>query len=147
MRIASLIVAVILGLAAGIGGYTFVYAKGASYLSNDPAACVNCHVMRDQYAGWEKSSHRAVAGCGDCHMPHDFVGKYVAKGINGFNHSYAFTTGRFPEPIQITARNREITEGTCRGCHTAVVHQIDVTVGGEHAVECLQCHRSVGHLH
>ena len=24
------------GLAAGIGGYTFVYAKGASYLTNDP---------------------------------------------------------------------------------------------------------------
>jgi cytochrome c nitrite reductase small subunit len=27
------------GVVAGIGGYTFVYAKGGSYLTNDPAAC------------------------------------------------------------------------------------------------------------
>ena len=36
----------------GIGAYTFVYARGASYLTNDPAACVNCHVMREPYDGW-----------------------------------------------------------------------------------------------
>lgn len=147
MRLLLVIVAVAIGLAAGIGGYTFVYAKGASYLSNDPAACVNCHVMREQFAGWQKSSHRAVAGCGDCHMPHAFIPKYLAKAKNGFNHSYAFTSGWFPEPIRITAGNREITEGTCRSCHAAVVSQIDVAYHGERAVDCLQCHRNVGHLH
>jgi cytochrome c nitrite reductase small subunit len=146
MRLVLLIAAAAIGLAAGIGGYTFVYAKGASYLSSDPAACVNCHVMRDQFAGWEKSSHRAVAGCGDCHMPHSLVRKYLAKARNGWHHSYAFTTGRFPDPIRITGGNREITEETCRDCHAAVVHQIDVSQGGER-VECLHCHRSVGHLH
>jgi len=30
--------AVAVGLALGIGGYTFVYARGAAYLTNDPAA-------------------------------------------------------------------------------------------------------------
>ena len=79
--------AVAIGLAAGIGGYTFVYAHGASYLTNDPAACINCHVMREQYDGWIKSSHRAVAVCNDCHTPHDLVGKYATKGQNGFWHS------------------------------------------------------------
>ena len=34
------------GLLVGIGSYTFYYAQGASYLSNDPRACVNCHIMR-----------------------------------------------------------------------------------------------------
>lgn len=40
------VVAILLGTAfvAGIGGYTFVYAKGGSDLTNDPAACANCHV-------------------------------------------------------------------------------------------------------
>ena len=42
---------VVVGLALGVGASTFVYARGASYLTNDPAACVNCHVMREQY-GW-----------------------------------------------------------------------------------------------
>ena len=56
-----------IGLAIGIGAYTFVYAKGGSYLTNDPAACANCHIMDEHYAAWQKSSHHAVAGCNDCH--------------------------------------------------------------------------------
>ena len=38
-----------IGIAVGLGGYTFVYARGYSYLTNDPAACANCHVMEDHY--------------------------------------------------------------------------------------------------
>ena len=87
--------AVAIGLSAGIGGYTFVYARGASYLTNDPAACMNCHVMREQYDGWIKSSHRSVAVCNDCHTPHDLIGKYATKSQNGFWHSFYFTTGAF----------------------------------------------------
>jgi cytochrome c nitrite reductase small subunit len=44
-----LIAGVVFGLLVGLGLYTFVYAQGASYLTNDPAACVNCHVMNEQY--------------------------------------------------------------------------------------------------
>jgi len=31
-----------IGSLAGVGGFTFVAAHGASYLSDDPRACVNC---------------------------------------------------------------------------------------------------------
>jgi len=55
-----LIVAALIGMAAGVGVYTFVYAKGYSYLTNDPASCANCHIMNEQYDGWLKSSHRAA---------------------------------------------------------------------------------------
>ena len=61
--------------------------------------------MREQFDGWQRSSHRSVAVCNDCHAPHDFIGKYMTKGTNGFWHSFYFTTGRFPDPIQITPRN------------------------------------------
>ena len=102
---------VAMGLALGVGAYTFVYAKGASYLTNDPRACVNCHVMQEQYDGWIKSSHRSVATCNDCHAPHNLVGKYSTKAQNGFWHSFYFTFGNYADPIQITERNRKITEG------------------------------------
>ena len=52
-----------LGIPAGIGGYTFLYAKGLSYLSSDPKACVNCHIMNENYDGWMKSGHRHAATC------------------------------------------------------------------------------------
>ncbi len=141
-----LTLAMALGLAAGLGGYTFVYARGASYLTTDPAACTNCHVMREQYDGWIKSSHRSVAVCNDCHTPHDLVGKYATKGQNGFWHSFYFTTGAFPDPIQITERNRRVTEAACRRCHADVVDQM-IGGPGRDNVACLRCHRSVGHLH
>ena len=139
--------AVTVGLAAGIGAYTFVYARGASYLTNDPAACANCHIMREQYDGWIASSHRAVAACNDCHTPHALLPKYATKALNGFWHSFAFTTGRFHEPIRINARNRAITESACRSCHADIVHAIDAVPKSGGALPCIQCHRSVGHLH
>ena len=121
----AIVAATVIGLAVGLGGFTFVYARGASYLTNDPEACGNCHIMREHLDAWVKSSHHAVAVCNDCHTPHNFVGKYVTKARNGFWHSFYFTTGRFPDPLRITEGNRGVTEGTCRYCHGAIVDAID----------------------
>jgi cytochrome c nitrite reductase small subunit len=141
----GIILGAAIGLAIGVGGYTFIYAKGSSYLTNDPAACANCHIMQDYYDGWLKSSHRSVAVCNDCHTPAGFVGKYAAKASNGFWHSFAFTTGRFPEPLRIKSHNREITEQACRKCH----QEITETIEGPHTdaaeLSCVRCHSSVGH--
>jgi cytochrome c nitrite reductase small subunit len=141
--------AVLVGAIGGVGGYTFVYARGGSYLTNDPKACVNCHVMNDQYDGWVRSSHRAVAACNDCHTPPDLVGKYATKASHGFWHSFYFTTGTFAEPIRITPGSRAVTEQACRHCHAAVVEAM-LANRGEHGrkgeVSCLRCHSSVGHL-
>src|SRR6516165_6995974 len=73
------------------------YAEGFSYLSNDPKACVDCHIMREQYDGWQKASHHAVATCNDCHVPHETVPKYWVKAEDGFWHSKGFTHQDFPE--------------------------------------------------
>lgn len=132
-----------IGIAIGIGLYTFVYAKGASYLTNDPAACANCHIMRGQYDAWLKSSHRSVAVCNDCHTPHSGIAKYVTKVRNGLHHSLAFTTGHFPEPIRITPRNRAIAEAACRHCHAEIVQAIDHQAGA--TLSCLRCHQGIGH--
>jgi len=141
-----IIAAVVVGASIAAVGFTFVFAHGTSYLSNDPAACANCHIMTEQYDAWSRGSHHAVAVCNDCHAPHDLIGKYTTKAINGWNHSKAFTTGNFVEPIQITARNRAITEHACRSCHADLVQMIDANhrPGGELA--CLRCHASVGHM-
>jgi len=144
--IEGLILGAAIGLAAGVVGYTFVYAKGASYLTNDSAACMNCHIMREYYDGWIRSSHRAVAVCNDCHTPSGLVGKYATKAANGFRHSLAFTTGRFPEPLQITPRNREIAESACRGCHQEIVQALEAPHQPSGRLWCVRCHGSVGHL-
>lgn len=147
-RFALIVSAVLVGLTAGIGAYTFVYAKGYSYLTNDPAACANCHVMRDHFAAWERGSHRSVATCSDCHTPPGLVPKYMTKARNGFWHSFYFTTGGYPIPVQITKRDHDIVEMACRKCHTEMTAAINPThtAKGRDGVSCTTCHNDVGHI-
>lgn len=144
----------LVGAMIGLGGFTFVYAKGYSYISDDPQVCGNCHIMDEHVAAWNKSSHRSVATCNDCHTPHDPLGKYAVKAKNGFWHSFYFTTGTFPDPLRITPANHEVTEEACRYCHWRITEAIDHGPSAptidlsreEEEFTCTRCHRYVGHL-
>ncbi len=57
-----LVTAILIGVAIGLGGYTFVYARGYSYLLDNPETCANCHIMNEHYDAWQKASHHTVAG-------------------------------------------------------------------------------------
>lgn len=142
-----ILLALIIGIFFGVAGYCFVYAKGYSYMLDNPAACANCHAMRVQHDAWMKSTHHAAATCNDCHTPHNLLGKYAVKASNGFFHSFYFTTGRYPDNIQITKLDLRITEAACRRCHQSIVQNIDL--GGAHGkvneIQCTRCHSSVGH--
>lgn len=151
---APIALAVIVGALAGLGVFTFGYGEGAAYLSNDPAACANCHVMQGHYDSWMASGHRHVAVCNQCHLPPDGIGKWVTKADNGFFHSLAFTTGGFDEPIRIKPRNRRVTQRACLGCHRELVDHmlpadgIDGTGGADgidDMLRCVTCHGDVGH--
>jgi cytochrome c nitrite reductase small subunit len=134
----------LIGLISGLGVFTFTYAKGWSYLSDDPSACVNCHVMREQFDAWQHSSHARVAACNDCHTPHSsLVAKYAIKGINGWNHSVAFTLDNYPQNITIRDFNADVVRENCVGCHATAVSLIDPNHQGD--VDCLTCHAGIGH--
>jgi cytochrome c nitrite reductase small subunit len=142
-----IVVALLLGTLVGVGSYAFIYAKGYSYLQNDPIACANCHAMRTQYDGWVKSSHHFAATCNDCHTPANVAGKYAVKASNGFFHSMYFTTGRYPDTIRITNFDLGVTEAACRRCHQDITQAINGNVAHNHAqgMKCTRCHYSVGH--
>lgn len=142
---AAILLGTLLGVAAGVGSYTFIYAQGWSYFTNNPAACANCHVMQDHYDAWLKSSHRAAATCNDCHTPPNLVAKYYTKADHGFWHSYAFTTGHFHDPIFMKARSRAVVESACRRCHQTIVQAIEAPHARDERLDCIRCHASVGH--
>lgn len=144
--VAPVLLAGLVGALAGIGLFTFGYAKGGSYMTDNPSACANCHVMRAQFESWMKSSHGKVAVCNDCHTPPGFAGKYTTKAINGFFHSLAFTTQRFPDEIRITNRNFQVTEKACLKCHEDIVMTIRGGRAHRQDVSCIQCHTTVGHM-
>lgn len=133
------------GGVAGLGGFTLSYANFLAYLNNDPQTCVQCHIMREQFDGWARGTHHAVAVCNDCHAPHDnLVHKYYVKGVNGIRHSYAFTTGNHPEPIRITEMNYEVTLHACLYCHGDMTQAMNYAHTDD-PTDCLTCHEGVGH--
>ncbi len=145
--IAPVLLGLPIGLLLGVGVYTFGYARGASYMTDDPAACANCHVMREQFEGWRKSSHHAVAVCNDCHTPAGFLPKYFTKALNGVNHSVAFTSGRYPDDIVVTLRNHRVADQACLKCHADVTDMVRSMRTHGDTLSCTTCHRDVGHEH
>jgi len=143
LTLAASIAAALGGALLALGVFTFDYADGLSYLSTDPAACANCHIMRTQYDSWQRASHRSVAGCVDCHLPHDGIAKWIAKADNGYRHTVAFTLQNFAEPIVMTQGNRDTLQENCLGCHRTLTHEM--AARQPDSVECVHCHRDVGH--
>jgi len=135
------------GVFLGLSLFTFRFAEGLSYFSNDPAACKNCHIMTDQYESWMKSSHHSAATCNDCHLPLAFPDKYFVKAENGWHHSQAFTLQNFHEPIRIRPANLQVLQHNCIHCHSVMVGDIAAHRDVEDKdARCTTCHRSVGHM-
>lgn len=136
----------LIGVLMGLGAFTFQFAEGLSYFSNDPNACANCHIMNDYLDSWQKSSHHGQAVCNDCHTPQALLPKLVTKADNGWNHSLKFTLQNFQEPIRIRPVNAAKLQENCIRCHQELVSDIrrgnnDLT----REVRCTRCHAGVGH--
>ena len=141
-----LVLAAAVAIHIGVAGFTFRYAEGFSYFSTDPQACANCHIMQPQLDSWQKSSHHTVASCVDCHLPHDFFGKYIAKAENGYHHSKGFTLQDFHEPILIKEKNSAILQKNCADCHADFVHAVATSARTlQDEMKCVHCHADAGH--
>lgn len=152
--IGAAVLGALVGSFGGAAAYTAHSAKATSYLSNDPAACVNCHIMNEQYDGWTHATHGRVATCNDCHVPHDsIVSKYYVKAEHGYRHSKRFTFQNFHEPIQITPHSRDVVIDNCVRCHDAMTHEIRLAARGTGpeaasltgGLDCIHCHANVAH--
>ncbi len=130
----------------------FKISNAVSYLSDDPKACVNCHIMSPQYATWERGSHGRVTVCNDCHVPQDnIISKYYFKASDGLRHSTMFTFRLEPQVIQIKSAGREVVQANCIRCHSDLVHPISVRaisnkmILNEDERVCWDCHRETPH--
>ncbi|CAK7016096.1 Cytochrome c-type protein NrfH [Saezia sanguinis] len=144
---------VVLGILAGLGGYTLYMSRAHTYLSDDPAACVNCHVMAPYYQSWSRSSHAVWTNCNDCHSPNNnVISKYTFKAADGLYHAAIYTFGAEPQVIRPRAGSYSVIMDNCVRCHTQLntefvktgtISYSDVEHGQGKA--CWDCHRQVPH--
>ncbi len=139
--------AALLGILVGLGSFTFHYGEGLSYFSTDPRACKNCHIMNEEYNSWTKGPHHGAADCVDCHLPHEFIPKYLAKADNGYHHSKGFTLQDFHEPIMIKPKElrRSCRRTACAATAISCTTSSPAARPPRTPCACVHCHRNVGH--
>lgn len=145
-------VIVVLGIFTGLAVFTIHISRAPSYLSDDPKACINCHIMTPTYQGWSHSAHREVATCNDCHVPHDnIVNHYFFKAKDGLRHATMFTLRAEPQVIEIKPAGKEVVQQNCLRCHNELLATNQLSNYSQshyqHRADrkCWDCHRSVPH--
>ena len=144
-------VLIVFGVLVGLSIYTVKISNATSYLSDESETCINCHVMNPQYATWKHSSHREVANCNDCHVPHtNPVAKYYFKAKDGLRHAAMFTLRMEPQVIMIKEEGKKVVQENCKRCHENMNHNVATMVTlpeAEHGQGklCWECHREVPH--
>ncbi|MDR1762793.1 MAG: cytochrome c nitrite reductase small subunit [Dysgonamonadaceae bacterium] len=149
----KIIAIVLAGVFFGLAGYVAYASRAASYLSDEPSTCVNCHIMAPYYASWSHSSHSRDATCNDCHVPHDnALDKWFYKGKDGLRHAAIFTMRGEPQVIRATNASSAVIMANCVRCHEQLNTEF-VKTGGVTAQmlksgegkACWDCHRNVPH--
>lgn len=143
---------IVSGIVVGLTFYGIYISRVFSYLSDDPAACVNCHIMSPHYASWYHSSHREHATCNDCHIPHDNKIRGLWFKINdGLRHSTIFTFGGYPQVIRIRESGQEVVQENCLRCHSHQLSFVSIFQTSSQKPlhqfhrKCWECHREVPH--
>lgn len=140
------------GVFFGLFFFLFYISKAHSYLSDDSETCMNCHIMAPQYATWSHSSHREVANCNDCHVPHNNVfNKYYFKAKDGLRHATMFTLRLEPQVIHIHQAGKNVVQNNCIRCHSHLITDARLLqkTGSFHTHRldrnCNECHRETPH--
>ena len=141
------------GIAIGLLLYNIQVSRAFSYLSDDPAACVNCHVMGPSYQSWSKSSHANWATCNDCHVPqHNALAGFLSKAQDGLRHAAVSLTNNEPAAPRPADSSIRTIQSNCVRCHTTLNTEFVKTSRAEHRdilnhtdKACFDCHRHVPH--
>ena len=114
-----IVLSICAGAILGLAGYIAYASNVTSYLTNDPSACTNCHVMSSYYATWSHSSHATRATCNDCHVPHpSVIAKYYFKAKDGLYHAAVFTAHAEPQVLRPRTASATVIMNNCIRCHT-----------------------------
>lgn len=163
----SVLSLVIIGAVLGVGG--LLAFDGVMHATSTDAFCTSCHEMESPTAQWRNTTHFSnahgtVAGCSDCHVPHEFGPKMVRK-IQAAREVWGSITGIIDTPEKYAAhapvmKQREIDRllandsQECRNCHDA--GRMLAALQSEKARKyhqnmeqngktCISCHAGIAH--
>ena len=158
----------VVGVIGGIlfwGGF-----NTAMEATNTETFCISCHEMEvNVYREYRNTNHYnnrtgVRATCPDCHVPKDWVHKFVRK-VKATNELYHKAVGSIDTPEKFDAKRLQLAQNVwrtmkatdsreCRNCHDNI--SMDFTKQGRRAVAqhqrgidegltCIDCHKGIAH--
>lgn len=161
----------LLALALVVLGMALAWSSSAGLsATNRTEFCISCHEMKDHnFAEYSHTIHArnrtgVKAGCGDCHVPHEFPDVLWRK-IGAVNDIVAHLSGRIDTDAAFDAHRLELAQKVwrrmkstdsreCRNCHD--VQAMDPELQGKTAQKqhrrigvegktCIDCHYGIAH--
>ncbi|MFZ7142287.1 cytochrome c3 family protein [Avibacterium avium] len=136
--------------------------------TNTEEFCSSCH-MNDVVPEYRQSVHYVnrtgvKATCADCHLPHEFIPKWVRK-IKAATEVYAHITGKVDTKEKFEAARLEMAEREwarmkannsqeCRNCHNFDAMDFTLQKGVAEKMHtmaikdgktCIDCHKGIAH--
>lgn len=166
----SLITVVAIGMISGLvfwGGF-----NTGMEATNSLEFCNSCHEMRDTvFQEYKETVHyrnrsgvRAI--CSDCHVPKDWVHKFVRK-VGASQELYVkFISGSIDTPEKFESNRMALAQRVwttmkgsdsreCRNCHSWDAMHLDkqspraraaMAKGQKEGKTCIDCHKGIAHL-
>jgi len=158
----------LIGVAIGIifwGGF-----NTAMEATNSEAFCISCHEMEENvYAEYTDTIHYmnrtgVRATCPDCHVPKEWVHKFVRKvqATNELFHHFAgtvdtpekFEQKRFQLATNVWRTMKRTDSRECRNCHDFMSMDYDKQEprsadrheqAADEGLTCIDCHKGIAH--
>ncbi len=112
-----------------------------------PNFCNTCHIMSTRYVGWQRSTHKNVATCIQCHSGPGFVGEARAH-IEASRYLWVILTGQRSREVL----KSDVPDTSCLKCHdiddievSFKAHDVDHKSHAEAGISCIGCHDNVSH--
>lgn len=146
------------------GGFNMVLAW-----TNTESFCTSCHEMQTNFNEYKKTVHNSNrtgvrATCPDCHVPHEFGPKMLAK-IGAAKDVWHHLTGliddkekyedyRLTMAKEVWEKLEQTDSRECRNCHKVTSMAFDEQQGRaarkhrsmqESGKTCIDCHKGVAH--
>ena len=110
----ALALIVLFGVLVGVGSFTFdLRPRGSATSAPTRGLRQLPHHERRSTTRGAKGPHHASATCVDCHLPHEFVPKYIAKAENGYRHSKGVHAAGLPRADPDQAAATRILQENC----------------------------------
>ncbi|MDP8033519.1 pentaheme c-type cytochrome TorC [Pasteurella atlantica] len=131
--------------------------------------CVSCHSMQQPLEELKEKSHFSnkfgvSASCGDCHVPHKKIDKYIRK-IEALKEVFAEVTGKYDEEGSFEKHRLEMAERewarmsangsqACKNCHRYDRMKFDemkpaareaMKAAAAKDQSCIDCHKGISH--